>query len=93
MRDGEVGHRRDREVALGLSEAANEHRVGVQRAGVLLGAQHDRTGPVGDQAAVQHMQWVAHQGARQHVLDGERIAVQCRRIQARPLARRHRDLG
>ena len=59
-----------------------------------LGARHDeRPGAVGHEAAVEQVQRADLERRRQHVLDGDGLAVAGPRVQGRPLPGAHGDLG
>ena len=90
-RAGHVGHRLDRVVRGAAGRAAHVHRAVREIARPLLGGEDDAAAAVGDHAAVELVQRIGDEPRRQHVVDGDRVAVHRVGIAGRVLARLHRD--
>ena len=93
-REVDVGHLADVEVMRErVGRAEDVGRRLAQIAGPLVRRDDARRAAVGDHAAVEHVQRVGDEARRQHVVDGDRIAVLRQRVDRRVIAHRDGDLG
>ena len=76
-----------------LAAAQHVDRRLRQRARAVGRRHHDRAAAVGHQANIAHGERIADRPRVQHVGDGQRLLLPRGRVQQRPFARRHRDLG
>ena len=91
-RHGQIMHGGNLAVPHGGGAAQHVYRLVRQITGAVGTHQHVGAGTVRHQAAVQDGQRVRHHACRQHVVDLQRVALECLGIQLGPFASSNRHL-